>query len=162
MAERALNGSANSPQGEAEQVKMERLDKLTAERDEYLNGWKRAKADLINYQKDDQKRLEEVIKLANAGLIMDLLAVLDSFTLAEQHKESGGSLIKGQLWSILKRHGLEEIAAAVGQKFDPLFHESVGEAESKEYPSGSVAEVVSGGYILNSKVIRPAKVKLAK
>ena len=139
---------------------------LEKERDEYLHGWKRAKADLINYQKDESKRLEEVLKFGNVVLLGQLLPVLDSFDFAMKNSPNNGSIkdlevIRVQFEDIFKRSGLEKISVAVGQKFDPNFHESIGEAESDQ-PSGSIAEVATAGYLLNGRVIRPAKVVIGK
>ncbi len=137
------------------------LEQCKKEREEYLNGWKRAKADLINYQKDEAKRFEEMVKFANAGILYELIGVLDSFDLAKNALEEKGVLmIKAQLEDIMKKSGLEKMAAAVGNKFDPAMHEAVGEAESDQ-PAGAVIEEVSSGYLLNGRVIRPTRVKLA-
>ena len=135
--------------------------------EEYLNGWKRAKADLINYQKDEVKRFEEMVKFANGAIIKDLIAVLDSFDLATTILEKGGGEIKGvfmiksQLEDVMKKNGVEELTVSVGAAFDTNLHESVGEVES-DVPSGLIAEKVARGYSLNGRVIRPAKVKLSK
>ncbi len=143
------------------------LEKLKTEREEYLNGWKRAKADLINYQKDEAKRLEEFSKFAISSMAVDLIAVLDSFDLARLSVEGnpaaakGFSLIEAQLVEALRKYGVEKIQLEPGKAFDPATQESVGEAAST-HPPGSVAELVSRGYLLNGKVIRPAKVKLSK
>ena len=56
--------------------------KCQKERDEYLDGWKRAKADLINYKKDEAKRFETIIKFSQEAIIRDLINILDSFDLA--------------------------------------------------------------------------------
>lgn len=145
-------------------------EKLTAcqkERDEYLNGWKRAKADLINYQKDEAKRFEEVLKFGSIDIIKDLIPVLDSFDLSlsvlekEGKAERGLYMIRSQIEDVLKKRGLEKIVVVPGQKFDPNNHESVSEGES-EHPAGSVAEVIENGYLLNGRVVRPARVKLSK
>jgi len=141
--------------------------KCQKERDEYLDGWRRAKAELINYKKDEVKRFEEVIKLANEGLIKELLLVLDSFDLglASLEKEGlaqkGMYLIRFQLKDILKSYGLEEIMISVGQMFDPNIQEAVVEVESNQ-PAGTVIEEVEKGYLLNGRVIRPARVKISK
>ena len=75
----------------------ERLKKCEAERQEYLDGWKRARADFINYQKDEARRFEEFAKFASAALLEDLLLVLDSFDLAiAEHAKNKGD-IKGML-----------------------------------------------------------------
>jgi len=165
----------------------ERLEKCLKEKEDYLNGWKRAKADLINYQKDEARRFEEVLKFGNIELIKDFIPVLDSFAALERTLEGeplasldasrsgrpdnqsgrdladvvGFRLIRIQLDDLLKKSGLERIITKPGQSFDPAFHESVGEIESGEQP-GSIAHEIESGYTLNGRVVRPARVKLAK
>ncbi|MEK7192133.1 MAG: nucleotide exchange factor GrpE [Patescibacteria group bacterium] len=135
--------------------------------EEYLNGWKRAKADLINYQKDEVKRFEEVVKFSNSSIVRDIINVLDSFDLAIAALEKQGPVEKGiymirtQLEDALKKHGLERLIISIGQAFDTNLHESVGEIESKN-PAGAIAEEVARGYLLNGRIIRPARVKLSK
>ncbi len=143
------------------------LDKIKEQAEEYLNGWKRAKADLINYQKDEQKRFEEFAKFANAALIKDLISVLDSFDLALAVLEKDGKadkgvyMIRGQLEDIMKRNGLERMPESTGNAFDPSLQEAVGEVESDK-PAGTVIEEVEKGYRLSGRVIRPARVKISK
>lgn len=141
------------------------LEQCRKEREEYLNGWKRAKADLINYQKDEARQLEELLKFANAGLIKELISVLDSFDLADNSKTAqnieGMNVIRTQLESVLKKNGLEAMAKTVGQKFDPAVHESVGETDSDQ-PAGVIIEEAAKGYLLRGRIIRPARVKLSK
>lgn len=143
----------------------EALASCAAEKKEYLDGWQRAKAELINYKKDEAKRFEEFMKFAAEGVIAEAVQVLDSFDLALQHQmpkdvERGIVLIRSQLEDILRRRGLE-VLAAVGQKFDPSFHESLGEVESDTAP-GTVVEELQKGYLLNGKVLRPTRVRIAK
>lgn len=141
------------------------LEKCKAQCEEYLNGWKRAKADLINYQKDEQKRLEEFAKYANKDLIRELITVMDSFDLAigsmGDKADKGTLMIRTQMEDALKKQGLERLAVSVGAPFDPAFHEAVAAVESTESP-GTVVEEVGRGYALNGRVIRPARVKVAK
>jgi len=142
-------------------------EKLQKERDEYLDGWKRAKADLINYKKDEVKRFESMIAFASEALIRELVPVLDSFDLAleslggESKVEKGLYLIKAQLEDALKKHGLEKIKVSVGDVFDPSVHEAVVSVPC-EKPSGTVVEEVDRGYMLSGKMIRPARVKVAQ
>lgn len=146
----------------------EQRAKIEKERDEYLNGWKRAKADLINYQKEEMARFTEAIQFGNERLLKELLAVMDSFDLAlslEKGNEGmpgvkGMAMIRSQLETFLKNHGVEAIRA-VGEAFDPAFHEAVAEVGS-ESPPGTVIEEVSRGWKLYTKVVRPARVKIAK
>lgn len=153
--------SAEATAGEDELLKFQK------ERDEYLDGWKRAKAELINYKREDAQRFEAVLKMANEGLIRRLLLVLDSFDLGLSSLEKDGPaqkgmyLIRSQLKDILKSCGLEEIASSVGQLFNPAVAESVEEVESDE-PSGTVVEEVEKGYLLNGRIVRPARVKISK
>ena len=144
---------------------VEKLKKCEVEKDEYLNGWKRAKADFINYQKDEAKRFEEAIKFANWDLVRDLITVLDSFDLAivvlGKEVEKGIYLIRNQLEDVLRKRGLEKIMIPVGQKFDPTLHEAISEVESDQ-PAGTIVEEVERGYSLNGRVIRPARVKITK
>lgn len=134
---------------------------------EYLAGWQRAKADYLNYKKDEARRFEGAVKFSGELLIRELINVLDSFDLslialeAESKAQKGMYLIKSQLEDILKKFGLEKIIISVGQKYDPLFHESIAEIESNQ-PSGTVAEEIERGYTLHGKVIRPVRVKVAK
>ena len=143
----------------------EDLKKCNEERKEYLDGWQRAKADHINYKKDEGKRFEDMARFISAGLIQDLLPALDSFDLALGHGlapelEKGVLLIRSQLLDILKKRGLE-VMNTEGQKFNPEFHESVGETES-DMGEGMIVEEIQKGYILRGNVIRPARVRIAK
>lgn len=143
------------------------LTRLKKERDEYLDGWQRARAELINYKKDEAKRFQEIAKFANENLIRELLVVLDSFDLAvaalekEGKAERGFYLIKAQFEDTLKNFGLEKVVVSTGQAFDPSLHEAVAEVESDK-TSGTIVEEVDKGYYLNGKLIRPARVKISK
>ena len=146
------------------------LEKCRKERDEYLAGWQRARADFLNYKKKEDERKKEFLEFAAEEFILGLLPVLDNFHLAEKEAagkkavaaEIAGFLqIKKQLESFLRGMGLEEIKAA-GEKFDPRFHEVVGEAEARGKKPGTVAEEERKGYAFRGRVIRPARVKVAK
>ena len=151
-------------QAQIKKLKAE-LERVEKERKEYLDGWQRAKADFINYKRDETKRLEELRQFLAGGVIAEMIAVLDSFDLALAHTpkeaERGILLIRGQLEDILKRHGLEEVPARVGDPFRPEAHESLGEAET-DLPEGTIAEILQKGYMLGGRVVRPVRVKIAK
>jgi len=145
------------------------LKKVKEERDEYLDGWKRAKADLINYKKEELKRLEEVVKFANEAMIGDLIVVLDSFELAlatldrkDSHVEKGMYMIRAKLEDVMERRGLEKIEVEVGQEFDPNYHEAVDVVDGGKEKSNTIAEEVGTGYKLHGKVIRASRVKVYK
>ncbi|MEK7495926.1 MAG: nucleotide exchange factor GrpE [Patescibacteria group bacterium] len=177
---------ANSPKEENDEKEIveTELEKFQKERDEYLDGWKRAKADLINYKKDEAKRFEMMIKFANESLIKELINVLDSFDLAfialgqsqtnadntqtntespreSAHWQKGLYLIRHQLEDALKQQGLERVIVSVGQPFNPALQEAIASIESDK-PSEIIIEEVERGYLLNGKLIRPARVKVSK
>jgi len=145
----------------------DKLAKYERERKEYLDGWRRVKADLINYKKEESKRFEQFAKLSNEFLIAELITILDSFNLSlavlekDRPAQKGISLIKNQLEGVLKKYGLEKIVVRPGDSFDPSYHEAVSEVESDK-PVGIIVEEIEKGYILNGKVIRPVRVKLSK
>lgn len=141
------------------------LERVEKERKEYLDGWQRAKADFINYKKDEAKRFEEFVQFANAAMIQDILPVLDSFDLAfasiRKENEKGIILIQSQMEDILRKRGLEDIGVNPGDDFRPEEQESLGETES-DAPVGTVAEVLQRGYKFRGRVLRPARVKLSE
>lgn len=143
------------------------FENLKKERDEYLDGWKRAKADLINYKKEEAQRMEQFVKYSTQAVIADLVTVLDSFDLGlsvindGDPARKGVVLIKNQLEDILRKRGLEKIAVKKGSIFDPSLEEAVEEVES-DSPPGTISEEVASGYKLNGKLIRPVRVKISK
>jgi len=89
------------------------------------------------------------------------LPVLDSFELAlKESGDKGVFLIKSQIDDVLKKHGLVAMRT-LGEKFNPEFHEAVAEDKS-EKESGAILEEFQKGYLLHGKVLRPARVKVAK
>ena len=144
----------------------ERLISCETERKEYLEGWQRAKADYINYKKDEGKRFEDMARFVTASIVEEFLPVLDSFDLALSHGipkeiEKGIILIRSQFEDVLRKRGIEEIHVKPGDAFDPARHESIGEIEA-EHPPGTIADVVQKGFVFREKVMRPARVRLAR
>ncbi len=137
----------------------EKLKRCNEEKAEYLSGWQREKADFINYRRRQEKQTQEWLKMAQAGVISDLLPIVDALEAAAKNQE-GIEMILKQLIEVLKKHGLEEIQA-IGEKFNPELHEAVEMAESDE-EEGIVIEEIQKGYKLNGKVIRTSKVKVSK
>jgi molecular chaperone GrpE len=135
-----------------------KLEESELKIEEYLNNWKRERADFINYKKDEMKRLEELVKFGNVALIMEILDLVDDLERAVKHddnKKNGYSQILNKFADWLKKHGIEKIDAS--GKFDPHFHEAM---ETEE--SGDNVEEIRPGYTLHGRVIRPARVKITK
>jgi len=135
--------------------------------EENLKGWQRAKADFVNYKKDQEKYLEEFRKYASEDLIVKLLPTIDNFELAVKHLPKdlensdwakGIVCIKSQFDNFLKEAGVEEIKS-VGEKFDPNLFESVGEEESDQ-EEGIIISEIQKGYRMFGRVVRVGKVKV--
>ncbi|MEM3393908.1 MAG: nucleotide exchange factor GrpE, partial [Candidatus Methanomethylicia archaeon] len=98
-----------------------KLEQCSKERDEYLSGWQRARADLSNYKKDEMLRFGEFSKYAIEKLILDLIPVLDSFDLGIAAMEKIGPvdkgiyMIKAKLEDVLKDYGLKKINVEIGK-----------------------------------------------
>ena len=143
------------------------VEQLTKERDEYLDGWQRARAELVNYKRDEAKRADDLMKFANGALMRELIMVIDNFELAimamerQGEVEKGIYLIKAQMEDILKQHGLEKVAVEIGQAFDPSLHEAVASVAS-DLAAGAITEEVERGYYLHGKLLRPSRVKVAQ
>lgn len=138
------------------------------ERDEYKDGWMRAKADLANHKRQEAERVTRAVAAGMSGIAEDLLLVLDSFGLAlatlkdDAAGAQGMRMIQSQLLDVIKPYGIERIAPAelVGKEFDPALAEAIGFKPS-EHPEGHVDSVVQDGYRMRETILRPARVYLA-
>lgn len=149
-----------------------KLKEQTDKAKEYRDGWQRERASFENYKKRMARERSEAIEKAKAELLEPLIPALDNFYMAMDAIESAGpdsadSLKQGvdmvfkQLKKAILESGMEEINA-VGQKFDPAWHEAVEQRESREVPEGHVIEQTRKGYKLKDRLIRPANVVVAK
>src|SRR5437762_451380 len=113
MADELQKEQNNNGNGVDGVMVSDELETIKKQRDEYLAGWQRAKADFINYKKEEMKHLEEVAQYGSKDLIKDLISVLDNFDLGLRALEKAGPvekgiyLIRSQIEDILKRQGLE-------------------------------------------------------
>ena len=130
---------------------------------------KRLQAEFENFKKRNEKDWTEKVRLASQQLMTELLPVLDSFDKAlEDAKDNGNAaaIKKGleglhkQFLRALQRDGLKEISTK--GKFDPFVHEALMREEREDLEDGDILEVFQKGYMLNSRPIRPARVKVAK
>lgn len=137
-----------------------------SDEDEALNSkYLRLMADFQNYKRRVEKEKSDIYAYANEKLVSQLLDVIDNFERALLHEAADDSYVEGmkmifkQLTGVLEKAGLEEINA-MGEDFDPNFHNAVMTEDNDDYESGKVTEVMQKGYVLNSKVIRPSMVKV--
>jgi molecular chaperone GrpE len=122
-------------------------------------------ADFDNYRKSLEREKEQAIRLAGESLVRDLLPVLDDLdkalpSLTQEKNREGFLLLSRKLYRILRNQGLERIEC-LGKKFDPNLHEAIAKGGGSG-EDGVVLEEYQTGYLFRSKVLRPAKVKIAE
>lgn len=153
---------AEEAQGETIKKLRVRLKEAEAKAKEHLDNWQRAQAEFVNVRKRDEEAKGEFLKFAQAGIIEELLPVLDALQSAVSHGDKGIEQTYNLFLKILKQKGLEEIDPT-GEAFDPSKHEAIGMTETKDKNEDhKVLEVLQKGYIMMGKVIRPAKVKIGE
>ncbi len=128
----------------------------------------RVKADAENYKKRLRKEKEEFSQYANEKILKELIQIKDNLEralaaespTAESMKE-GVEMILKQFAALLEKEKVEAIEAA-GKPFDPNLHEALCRVETDEHEENTVTEEYSKGYTLNGRILRPAKVVVAK
>ena len=130
----------------------------------------RQAAELENFKKRTIREREESIRFANEALIKDLLPVIDNLERAVAHAQGGGNgkplldgvemVIRGLL-DVLNRYGVTRIEA-MGQPFDPVKHEAMAQVESEDHEPNTVIQEHHKGYLLHSRLLRPALVSVSK
>ena len=162
-----LDGTGNAPNSEARVDKAQAaLATKDAKIEELTGTVKRVQAEFENYKKRVDREWAERSKLAGESIVVDLLAVLDTLDEAvgesnadDEPKDDGLEGIRRQLLQTLQRAGLREIPTD-GQ-FDPFLHEALMREEVESGDAGRILEVFQKGYMLGSKVIRAARVKVS-
>ncbi|MFI5180308.1 MAG: nucleotide exchange factor GrpE [Thermoanaerobaculia bacterium] len=131
----------------------------------------RKTADFENLKRRTEREKSEFFRFALVEVFSDLLGVLDNFERALMHLANedaaagsdvhlGIDMISRQLGDVLRKYGLAEVSA-IGLPFDPNVHEAVVREETREADPGTILEVLQKGYLLNDRLLRPAKVKVA-
>ena len=155
--------------GEVAQLR-EQVVELTAQSNEYLDGWQRARADFANYKKRIEREQAETYRMAAASVLKRFLEVLDDLDLALANKpeqseaedfSNGIELIRQKLLSIMENEGITRMDVD-GMEFDPNLHEAISSEDSPDHDSGEIIAVVKNGYMVGDKVLRPAVVRVAK
>ena len=161
--EEEVESAQAEPEPEEDEAPEEESKTAPAEEDSAR--YMRLMADFQNYKKRVEKEKSDIYSYANEKLVVQLLDVLDNFErglageCADAGYAEGMELIFKQLVGVLEKAGLEEIKA-LGEDFDPNFHNAVMTEDNPEFESGKVSGVMQKGYTLNSKVIRPSMVKV--
>ena len=149
----------------AEPVKTEPVD------DGYKDKYVRLLAEFENARKRQERERFETIKYAHEEIVVELLGIFDdlqrALSAAKAQANSDAAVVKGlemvamNLQDILKKYGVAPIEA-VGKPFDPHLHEPLMQMETADHPDGQVVEEFQKGYTLSGRVVRTAKVKVAK
>lgn len=133
----------------------------------------RLQADFDNYRKRTAEERAQIVASATSSLVQHLLPVLDAFELSLSHAKTddvqtlrqvvtGMGYIQQQLVSVLQHSGLEPMVSD-GQKYDPYKHQALESVPaSEDVPADHVAATRQKGYLLHGKVLRTAKVVVAK
>ena len=149
---------------------MRKLEEKEKEAAENYDRYVRAAADLENYRKRAAREKADCIKYGQENLIRDILPMVDSLGRAMEHAcnssdfeafREGLKLVQNQLTCCLEKHGVEAIEAA-GKDFDPNFHEAMLQVESREHKDNEVVEEFEKGYLLNGRLLRPARVSVCR
>jgi len=168
--ESAEEMTAGAMERESYEKLAEELARTKEEAAENYDKYLRTSAELENYKKRAVKERADAINYGNEKILKDILPIIDSMERALDHSSNsedfdafveGLTLIYEQLFSVLQRHGVERIDA-VGQEFDPNFHEAMLQVESEDYGDNTVVEEFEKGYVLNGRLLRPAKAAVSK
>jgi len=169
-----LDDSVVAEENQIETIKKlrEKLKNTEAEKQEYLSGWQRTKADFINLRKQDESDKQRILKFAKEELIVDLIPIIDSFDSAFANKESwlevseewrrGMESLYQKLLNALASHGVTK-ESPLNEVFDPNKHEAMQTVPvTKKEKDNIIVSVLRPGYIYKEKIIRPAKVSVGE
>ena len=146
------------------------LKQVKKEKEEYLTGWQKERADFANYKKDEETRKAVFSEAVRERILTRFLSVVDSFNMAMANKEVwvkvdtnwrvGVEHIYSDLLKIFEEYGVKSVGEA-GESFDPNIHQSIDMvATDKKELDHKVAQVIQRGYKLGERIMRPARVNV--
>ena len=169
--------SENEDAAQATEISSDDVEDMTEEEEiaDLKDKLLRTLADMENLRRRSQKDREDALKYSSANFARDMLSVADNLrraieSIPEEADPDGSALVgfiegialtEKELLSTLERHGIEKIDP-MGEKFDPQFHEAMFEIPTVDAESGTVLQVVEAGYVIHDRLLRPAKVGIAK
>ena len=159
---------------EFKELEEKSIEQLLAEREQEAKDnydkWLRSVAEFENFKKRHEREKAEFMKMANEMLVKDFLPVLDSLDRALQHTEQnevpqsfieGIELVRKGFVNVLEKHGVKVIDA-LGERFDPNFHEAVMQQENPDVEDNTVLYETQKGYMLHDRLLRPSMVIVSK
>jgi molecular chaperone GrpE len=162
-------GEARAETSDIEQLQAE-LEQAQAKANEYLDGWQRAMAEFANYKKRIEREQALNQNMAKANVIKRFLEIFDDLERAAKNLPGSGDaagwiegidLINRKFLTYLQNEGVEPIETE-GQFFDPNLHEAISQEDHAELESGQIIGVVQKGYRLGERILRPARVRVAR
>jgi molecular chaperone GrpE len=151
----------------------DRIDELEKSADEYKEKYLHAMAETDTVRRRSREQIEKEKKFAVSSLLEELIPILDSFnqsvtTVQETDHELVTNMREGMVLTLqmlqkaLGKFGVKEIDPAANETFNPAFHEVMMAQENKDVPPNTILSVLQKGYQLHDRVIRPARVIVAK
>lgn len=177
LAREEANGTADGHSAQSTDTTVSEIDKLNLQltekdkeiaelKDKYL----RTLADSENARKRIRQQSDETIRLQKEGVLREMLPIIDNLERAVAAARGGGNdksiaegveMVLRSIFDFLKAHGVNPINA-VGQPFDPVKHEAIEHVESSRHPPNTVVDEYHRGYLIGDRMLRPARVAVAK
>lgn len=165
----AQDQAAPEDLGIEEFIEADELEALRAERDEMRDRFMRALADAENARKRGERDRREAEQFGGSKLARDLLPVYDNLRRAldaatDEHRAQASALIEGveltlrELLKVLTKHGVTPIVPEIGEIFDPQMHQAMFEAPLPGTKVGQIIQVMTEGFLLHDRLLRPAQV----
>jgi len=161
-----IDPNAAAPADDANAVVLQ----LQQEKAELQDSLMRLQAEFINFRRQQEQRLQQDRKFATERLVAELVPVLDNFDRTVRHLQNGATVeammdgvnaVSKQLFSVLQAQGVSKIAS-VGEHFNPEMHEAIAVDETTDAEDGVILEEIEAGYRIAERIVRPARVRVAK
>ena len=171
IAEELVEMPAVIPEEEIDQLRAE-LEQALAKSNEYLSGWQRERAEFMNYKKRIEREQSQGGQNALGNAIRRYLDIADDLGRALKDKNrptegngavwaEGLDLIHRKMLAAFEADGVKMIETD-GKYFDPNMHEAISHEDSPDHESGQIIGVIQPGYMIGDRVIRPARVRVAR
>lgn len=172
--EKKVDEAEETSEGEevVEELKAKEEEKAEKEEEDFKAKYFYLAAEMENMRKRFDREKENLVKYGNEKILNGLIEVIDNFdrtvdSLASEEDEkiknivTGIEMVRTQFLETLKSNGLERIEA-LGEKFDPNFHEAVSQQEVEGEEEDKVIQEFQKGYMLNGRLLRASKVIISK
>jgi molecular chaperone GrpE len=160
------------PEPEAEAFSSEEVERMAGQLVENRDKYVRLLADFDNFRRRANKERQDLVTYGHENLVKDLLSTVDNLDRAIEHAQQsdggnlasllqGVELVQRELYAVLAQHEVRVIEAE-GRPFDPSLHEAMAQVPDDSVPANTVIEVLQKGYQLRDRLLRPARVVVAK